>query len=185
MGFSIPRAFLFTFGVLVLAIVGCRMGTSPTNFANHGPLAERAAKADKIVLYEGLPHQTIESTLLKEELKSKKTVELHDFPFYADPLPISKHDGEKLTALFTDTNSFSPFVAEKRRGGFHPDYCIEWHVGHELYRCLVCFGCHEIKAYGPEQMVRCDIQNHAYEQFERVLKPHRKQRPRPVLWEDP
>lgn len=132
-------------------------GETDTNFANHKPLAEAVARAERVVLYEGLPHQFFERDLLACELATKKTVRLHGFPFYAEVLPLKEADAKELTRLFTDVRSFQPFSGYKKCGGFHPDYAIEWHVGKEIYRCLVCFGCQEIKAFGPTKELYCDI----------------------------
>jgi hypothetical protein len=150
-----------------------------TNFDNYKPLAAAVAEADKVVLYEGLPHQAFERNLLDEELKTKKTVQHDGFPFYAEALQLKEADAKELTRLFTDASSFQPFTGHKKCGGFHPDYCIEWHVGPEVYRCLVCFGCHEVKVFGPKAGLYCDIRNQAYDKFKEVLQPYRKQRPEP------
>jgi len=80
-----------------------------TNFNNHGPLAASVRKADKVLLYEGLPDPMFESKLLAEELKSQQTVELHDFPFYAVPLELKETDAKKLTDLYCNQRSFRRF----------------------------------------------------------------------------
>src|SRR5262249_3316064 len=60
---------------------------------------------------------------------------------------------------------------------FHPDYCAEWQDGKDVYQVLICFGCHEVKCYGPKVDLYCDINSEAYKEFEKVLKPYRKNRP--------
>lgn len=149
------------------------------NFGNYTPLAAAVAKADQVTLYEGLPHPMFEKKLLDEELKNRKTVQHHGFPFYVEPLPLKERDAKELTKLFTDAKSFARFSGYKLCGGFHPDYCIEWHVGNEVYRCLVCFGCHEIKVFGSKSELYCDIANQAYSRFKELLEPYRKNRPKP------
>ncbi|QJW94473.1 hypothetical protein [Frigoriglobus tundricola] len=148
-----------------------------TTFANYKPLAAAVAKADKVALLEGLPHPMFEKKLLESELKTKKTVSHHGFPFYAEPVALKEADAKTLTKLFTDETSFKAFSGAKKCGGFHPDYCIEWHVGKDLYRCLVCFGCHEVKVFGPKTELYCDITKDAYDSFKTVLQPYRKNRP--------
>lgn len=150
-----------------------------TDFGNYKPLAAIVAKADKVVVYEGLPHQAWEGDLLEEELKAKETVKLHEFPFYAAPVKLKAGDTQALTKLFTAEDSLVKFGGEKLCGGFHPDYCIEWHIGKDIVRCLVCFGCHEVKVYGPKSSLRCDIKDAAYKKFETILKAYRQQRPMP------
>ncbi len=140
-----------------------------TNFKNHKLLAASVRKADKVTLYEGLPHQLFHSEVFEEELKTKQTVRLHNFAFYAEPLDLKETDAKKLTDLYSDPKSFRPFLGYKACGGFHPDYCIEWHVGKSIYRALICFGCHEMKSFGPEAELYCDIDDKAYKQLQETL----------------
>src|SRR5262245_6972052 len=108
------------------------------NFANYNPLSEWIAKADKVILYEGLPHQEYEGEELEKERKSKKTISFNGFPFYSEPLDLKAADAKKLTNLYCDPSSFRAWKGYKRCGGFHPDYCIEWRKGKETCRALVC-----------------------------------------------
>jgi hypothetical protein len=149
-----------------------------TNFDSHEVFVAAIKTASKIVLYEGLPHQAFDHDLLREELKSKETVTLDEFPFYAETFEWKPGDAEKVTSVFQSPKSFNPFLGEKLCGGFHPDYCIEWQVGSEVYRAQICFGCHEIKVYGPELLVHCDISKQGYEQLKEILGPYQKNRPR-------
>ncbi len=150
-----------------------------TNFGNHKSLANGVQKSDKVILREGLPHQTFERELLDQELKSKKTVKFNEFPYYGESLQLKEGDAKKLTALFCDPKSFEPFLGYKKCGGFHPDYCIEWQVGKEVYRAHICFGCHEMKCFGPKAELYCDISDDAYKQLEEILHSYRKNRPQP------
>lgn len=168
---------------VVLGVVGkeaCPRNSRPetdTNFDNLKPLAAGIGTADKVVLYEGLPHQFNEPELLKHELQTKKTVQHHGFPFYTESLPLKDGDARELTKLFTEGNSFQPWRGEKKCGGFHPDYCLEWHAGGEVYRGLICFGCHEAKFYGPSVELYCDINQDAFDKLKAILLPYRQQRP--------
>src|SRR5438552_3160376 len=112
--------------VVSLGMAACGDGRDKNpdkaSFQNHKLLAAEVAKADKVVLYEGLPHQGNERKLFDEETKTKKTVERHGFPFYSEPLPLEDGDAKELTKLFTDEKSFKAFSGEKKCGGFHPDY---------------------------------------------------------------
>jgi hypothetical protein len=147
-------------------------------FKNLPAITAAIDKATRVVLYEGLPHQTWEAKALAQELKSQKTVKLHDFPFYQETLSLEKQDTKDLTALLTRAGSLRPFSGAKLCGGFHPDYCVEWHLGKEVYRVLICFGCHEVKLHGPKTSVYCDVEDKALAGLQRLLKPYRKNRPR-------
>lgn len=134
--------------------------------------------ADRLVLYEGLPHQTFESKLLEAERRQKQTVILHDFPFYAEPLDLRGEDAALLKELLSDADSFSVWGGEKFCGGFHPDYLVECRVGKDVYRVLVCFGCHEAKVFGPRGVgVRYDLQAEAHKQLDELLRKYHKNRP--------
>ena len=50
-------------------------------------------QADRLVLYEGLPHPMYEPEALEAEKKAKPTVTLHEFPFYREPLELKADDG--------------------------------------------------------------------------------------------
>ncbi|HJZ58011.1 MAG TPA: hypothetical protein VKE74_23840 [Gemmataceae bacterium] len=146
-----------------------------TNFANYKPLAEAIAKADKVVLFEGLPHPAHEKALLDAELKAKKTISDHGFAFYAEPLELKPADAKTLIALFSDPESFRQWRGYKKCGGFHPDYMVEYHVGQDVYRMQVCFGCSEVKVFGPKLELYCDM---AKEPFAKVLRTYQKNRPK-------
>jgi hypothetical protein len=168
-------------GVLLLVVPTAadeKKKETDTDFKNLQPLAEAIAKADKVTLYEGLPHQVWEKELLDQELKEKQTVTDHGFPFYAGPLDLKPDDAKKLTALAADAKSFQKWSGYKRCGGFHPDYMVEWRVGKDVYRMHVCFGCHEVKVYGPKAELYCDMSDAGLHGLEAVLKPYRKNRPK-------
>ena len=149
------------------------------NFENLKPLVEGVKKAKIVTLYEGLPHQTWEAEQLKTEQASKKTVKLHGFPFYEELLALKDEDAKKLKDLFCAEDSFKAMApnSQKKCGGFHPDYCIEWKDDEVTYQVQVCFGCEEVRCYGPKVDLYCDITRKAFEQFVVILKPYRKNRP--------
>jgi hypothetical protein len=68
-------------------------------------------------------------------------------------------------------------LGEKKCGGFHPDYAVEWSVGRDRYRALICFGCEEVKLFGPALESRNDLDRTAYKRLEELLKPYQKNRP--------
>ena len=135
-------------------------------------------KADQISLYEGLPHQTYEPEKLAEELKTKPTVQLYGFPFYRDPLELKVGDAEKLKGLIGDWSSYAPHAGEKKCGGFHPDFAIQWWSSSgEAYACLICFGCHEVKIYSPRGEQYGDVPRDSERRFKALLRPYQKNRP--------
>ena len=153
-----------------------RQDTS-TNFRNLPKFTSAVKNADRVVLYEGLPHQGNEHNLFEQELRAKKTVQIHGYPFYEETLPLKGEDATKLLDLYCDPSSFRPWMGLKSCGGYHPDYCIEWHVGKDVYLALICLGCWEIKSYGPKTELYCDVENDAMDKFKAILKPYQKNRP--------
>jgi hypothetical protein len=156
--------------VLLLSITLTACGGEPkapsTDFANYKPLADAIAKAGKVVLYEGLPGEW--ST---DKPREEKTVQLHGYTLYEKQLVLSDETAKKLTALFCAEATFKKWGGLKKCGGFHPDFCVEWRNGEDVYQVLICFGCHEVKCYGPKQELYCDIQEDAYKQFTAILTP--------------
>jgi hypothetical protein len=148
-----------------------------TDLKDHEPLAALIAKADKTVLYEGLPHQMWEKDVLAKEKKEKKTIDFNGFPFYAEPIEVKDADRKECTKLLSDPASLKEFVANKRCGGFHPDWCLEWRTGEEVVRCQVCFGCRQVKFYNAKTILFADLTDAAIEQIEPALMKYQKQRP--------
>ena len=156
--------------VLLSVLPGCSGG--PREIAT-------IRQAQRLTLYEGLPHQMYESAALVAERKAKPTVELHGFPFYRETLELKEGDDENLKALLEDPRTFESFSDEKKCGGFHPDYAVEWSVAGQLHTCLICFGCGEVKMYGPTGETRYDIPQDPRKRLEALLEPYRKNRPPP------
>lgn len=136
-------------------------------------------RAERLVIYEGLPHQHWERTQYQAEKQTKPTFVLHGYDFYKEPPELSADDTQRLREIMADERSFVPFRGEKRCGGFHPDYAVEWSVDGNLYRGLICFGCYEVKLYGPNQAHRNDIAHDAHAALKQTLGKYRKNRPEP------
>jgi hypothetical protein len=166
-----------------VTLVGCTFAgcsgepTVSTQFEPNKVVFATAREATRLTLYEGLPHQMFEATQLANELKTKATVTLHGFPFYQETLHLKEEDAARLKAALGDEGSFEPYGGPKKCGGFHPDYCAEWEADGLLYRCLICFGCTEVKVYGPGRALHCDIRPEVEKNLEKLLKPYRKSRP--------
>jgi hypothetical protein len=143
------------------------------------PILDGVRKAKTLVVFEGAPHQRWEAELLARELREKKTVRLHDFPFYAESLELKEADALEVWALCPTKQVFRGRSGMKLCGGFHPDWCLEWRDGDKAYRALLCFGCHEARLYGPKDEVECDLDEATLKQLRRILVPYRKNRPGP------
>lgn len=148
---------------------------------NLSAFVAKLQKIDSLRLFEGLPHQMFASQLHQQELRTKKTVSLHAFPFYEEILELREADAAQLTLIFRDRKSFKPFSGPKACGGFHPDYCLEWHGSQEIYQALVCFGCHEVMLFGPDVELYCEIGDKTWSLLWTLLEPYNKNRPGPRL----
>ena len=136
--------------------------------------------ADTLTLLEGLPHPANEPGLFAAEKASgKPTVERDGHLFYRDPLALSAADARELRAALGDPATYAPFSGEKRCGGFHPDYGVEWSRGGKARRVLLCFGCHEAKVVGPVGVKTFDLSPGAFARLKAVLGLYRKDRPEP------
>ncbi|MBL9085454.1 MAG: hypothetical protein JNK76_26855 [Planctomycetales bacterium] len=153
----------------VLSTISCRH--APESFALG------IQRAEKVVLYEGLPHQSSEHELLAEELRTKATQEFHNYPFYAEPLALRDEDAKRLSEIRGNVRTFHQYRGPKGCGGFHPDYLVEWHVGADRFQALICFGCTEVKLFGPGLESLNDLEEDAENQLRELLKRYRKHRP--------
>ena len=168
---------MFPIAITLLALAAEPKETD-SNFANLPPLVAAIAKAESVTLYEGLPHQVHEADLLKSELAAQKTVSRHGFPFYAATLPLKEKDAKALLALAADDKAYQPWAGAKMCGGFHPDYLVEFRVGKDVYRMQVCFGCQEVKLFGPKRELYADMSDKGLHGLEALLKGYRKSRPK-------
>ncbi len=141
------------------------------------PVVDGVWPAERVVLYEGLPHPAWESELLEEQLRTKETQELHGHPFYKETLPLKLDDSKRLTDILGSAGTYKRFSGEKKCGGFHPDFVVEWHVGEDRFRVLICFGCREVKLYGPQIESRYDLDQVASNELKKILHGYRKNRP--------
>ncbi len=141
------------------------------------PASASISQARQITLYEGLPHQLYEPKALVAERNAKPTVTLSGFPFYRETLDLKEVDAAELKALLASSRSFETYSGEKKCGGFHPDYAVEWSVGGATYRCLICFGCEEARIHGPRDVTEYDIEHITFKRLKQLLAPYRKNRP--------
>jgi hypothetical protein len=151
-----------------------------TKFEDLKPLIETVAKADKVVLYEGLPHPFNEPELFEWEKKAKKMVTIAGWPFYTELLDLKDADKKKLVELLGQEKTFYPYRGPAKCGGFHPDYAVEWRVNKDTYYALICFGCNEAKVYAGDKAVLVKLMvRKGDDPLGDLLKPYRKSRPKP------
>jgi hypothetical protein len=141
------------------------------------PISEGVSRASALVLYEGLPHPLWEAEQFKRELATKKTVRFHDYPFYERPLSVAADEIGPLRRLAAAADSYWSYGGPKLCGGYHPDYYLAWKGGDATYDLLICFGCHEMKLYGPGRVLLVDIRSDTSRQFETTLKKYHNERP--------
>jgi hypothetical protein len=158
-------------------ILGVALLASSCQSNNPQAFSDAVRRADGVVLYEGLPHQMYEAHLLEEERRSKPVHDLDGYPFYQEPLKLTAEDANRLSEVLGESATYKPFSGEKKCGGFHPDYAVEWQVGANRYRALICLGCHEAKLFGPGLESRNDLDRAAYEKLQKLLNSYRKNRP--------
>ncbi len=117
--------------------------------SNAPPESPTIRTVAKLTLYEGLPHPMYNSAELASEKKSKPTIARYGFDFYAEPRELTAGDQEKLKAILGDAKTYAPFAGEKKCGGFHPDFAVEWTLDGQTHACLICFTCGEFLVIGP------------------------------------
>ncbi|MFL5330147.1 MAG: hypothetical protein ACJ8C4_14695 [Gemmataceae bacterium] len=133
-------------------------------------------------VFEGLPHHSYESELLGKELKTKITFEIGQYPFYKSPLTIRANDLADLAHITRNPESYRRLVGEKKCGGFHPDFALEWLLGARKIDVSICFGCCEAKISDGNWVVRVDLDKNAHVRFKALLRPYRTNRPASTDW---
>jgi hypothetical protein len=87
---------------------------------------------------------------------------------------VSRCPASSISKWFGDPETFRDWRGEKKCGGFHPDYTVEWKKGAESVAVLICLSCHEIKAYLGRRAVRLDVNTKAYNHVRQLLAPSRE-----------
>ncbi len=134
------------------------------------------AKSKTVTIYEGLPHQMNEDELLEKERITKKTIKLHGFDFYADPITPNEKDAQTLLKLCQTEKLFHRYEGKKLCGAYHPDWCIEFKNGDEVYRFNFCGGCAASRLYGPKNDLYAELR--ADDELWGLLKTYQKNRPK-------
>jgi hypothetical protein len=155
---------LCCFGLLLFASLLCHSCSSSeltTKIDSLDPFVKFVESAEAVSVRMGIGREG--------KTNSRATVRLHAFDFYKEKLTISDDVGEKLSKWFNDPGTFDDWDGEKKCGGFHPDYAIEWMNGSESVMVLFCLSCHEIKAYLGNRAVRLNVKKKAYDYVKELL----------------
>ena len=64
---------------------------------------------------------------------------------------------------------YQPYGGPKLCGGYHPDYCFEWHSPQGTVYILLCTGCHEVIIIGGGTEVHCDLNSAPAKELEKLL----------------
>jgi hypothetical protein len=148
------------------------------------PVEESKAERDALLtsktltLSEGLPHPAKEAAAFAREEKRRDTLTLADFKFYKPELKPDPARDQRLRQIISDPASLAMWT-QKRCGGFHPDWSVNWRSGRKDIHALVCFGCKELMILSPEQQLRYNLTPAAFKKLQAELVPLRAKRPGP------
>jgi hypothetical protein len=130
----------------------------------------------QLEVYEGLPHQLHEKSLLTKELKRDDIVKFAGFPFYTPSVRTTQIAG--LIAVLSDKSAFKVYGGLKRCGAYHPDYCVSWKNGNKTYYALICYGCGELVFYDGRKPLIYDMQEGTLAKLKELLKGYALKRPK-------
>jgi hypothetical protein len=103
---------------------------------------EAVRNSSKVTFYEGIPRH--------REPEKKPVFVLHGESFYQGDLTLPESNRKLILELLQDPATFQPLTSgEHKCGGFHADYAVEFLCDGQKYQALLCFGCDEVKLYGP------------------------------------
>jgi len=147
--------------------------------ANIKPLVAGIEAAKGIVIYEGVPRTRPKNEAVEEGPKAEQgIIRLKGFSFYKEVVVHNLEIDKSLTELCSDAKTFGIYRGPKFCGGFHPDWCIDFKNGKDIYRVLICGGCHEARLYGPKKtQLYSDLDEDAFKALIAVLGPLKKKQP--------
>ena len=146
------------------------------------PVAESKAERDALLtcktltLSEGLPHPAKEAAAFAREEKRRDTLTLADFKFYTPELKPDPARIERLRKLLADPAHISQWT-HRRRGGFVPDWSVNWRAGRQDIHALISFGCQEVIFISHDQQLRYDLTAAAFKKLQAELVPLRVKHP--------
>ena len=171
---SIPRSGRLQFLLAVVCfgtIPGC---SSPPEDLPDG-------RSSNMVILEGLPHPMMEPEKYQAEKSgAKPLVERAGYPFYRESLPVPANELSALSRILSNPATYRSFSGEKKCGGFHPDYAVEWPGDQPgvTTTILLCFGCMEAKLIGPHGKQRFDLDRASRSSLRKLLVSHWQNRPK-------
>jgi hypothetical protein len=146
-----------------------------TNFARLSVVLAGVTSAGEVFLYEGLPSEFWEPELRARELKEKETITIRGYPFYDGTLALPAASTRPLTELLSTAKSFAPYTSQKKCGLFNPEFCLEWKTSEATTQALICLECGEVKLYGPNVELHCDLSSSAAQQLKQFLSKVEKE----------
>lgn len=148
-----------------------------TNFDRLPTILVGIPRTGAALLYEGLPSGFWEPQLLEQELARTKTIRLHGYPLYEEPLVTQGADGEQLTELFAARTSFAKYTDGKKGGGFQADYGLEWKNAEGTTHAIISLEIGEVRLYGSKSELHCDLSHETAQKLRQLLSRYRKNRP--------
>ncbi|SHK08257.1 hypothetical protein SAMN02745181_3213 [Rubritalea squalenifaciens DSM 18772] len=134
-----------------------------------------AAKADELVVYEGLPSSQKDESSLVQELSRKDVVILCSQAFYAPGASASQ--SPLIREIITDADSIKTYSGQKDCGPFHPDYVVCWQVDGISRYIFIGLECGEIIYCSPQVTRQYDLTADALKKLQVAFQPYAKKRP--------
>jgi len=131
--------------------------------------------AQRLVVYEGLPHQAKERRLMEREATREDVTRIFGYPFYTPAVPAK--DQRALQRILGSPGNFGIYTGPKTCGGFHPDYAVSWTSGGRPQHMLICFGCGEVLLSDGRSLLPYDLDRTAWAGLRGLLDRHASKRP--------
>jgi hypothetical protein len=147
------------------------------SYKHLGELLELCRSAQKVEVFEGLPHPSWERELLAQEQARRDVFRNHDFSFYQPPLLLPAPDRDRLISEVTRRRTFMAWRGPKKCGGFHPDLLLRFHHSSGVVDVHLCFGCGEAIFYGPHSRAHVDFSEATSDRWEEIQKRNQTKRP--------
>ncbi|MDX1948369.1 MAG: hypothetical protein SFU86_23470 [Pirellulaceae bacterium] len=168
--------------IVVVSVQLTLVGGGLAYWLSRSPSAPNAARraireANRITLYEGLPHPVYEQALYQGEKKSQSIQILSGYDFYQSSRKVTQLEAEGLFKTLAAAETYAAWRGPKACGGFHPDFGVEVQSGSEKYLLLLCFGCREVEVRSKRSRTVFDLTNFGHGKLRESLQNYRDQRP--------